>query len=1041
MSNFNDFFRNTGCKIIVDRFFETADSYNPDYKITKLNYEILDEPPYPASYYIENGLSANHKVKITYEINNDFNNPKYTEFEVPKEIDGTFIIEGAYRISTNQLGNDYDCRIKTQGSGDHKINFDYNRYFDLDNEELKIRKVNPELGIPDHPMSFKKSKIQSILDDTEKKELLKLTEKQSKKFMIKLDLDYKPEYITPKLIDECIAFGDDKIRDLIIDKTIESVSTSFMQYIFKDNNKRNFYLARRRITNYFTKYNKLQEQTTAITSLCAKFWRLGSTELQIPPGVNSVNLESFKSKIQISPSVAYNTTFSDLIDIGDTPINNNTNLQNSITVSTHVTDEGVMFDVYTKDFKKITIDYMDYLNSKVVASEYVDYETNTLKPDKNGQVEVKYRMKRKMIPVEEIDLIDLHPDYRLSTTTRRIPFVNYTDSVRISMGTSMLKQSIPIVNAQRPLVDTGNYDDLSDNMLNEKFKYPKGVVKEITPDDVIIELPGGEITKIARRTAIQSLNDVSVYTEPKVKVGDEVKENDVIVGGIEIEKDTVKSGLNTLVLFHAYEGLVNEDAVVISESYADRIASYSIIDLSVDVKNSSSLKWIAPIGTRVKSKDSVVSMYKAVKLNAVNAMIDEKLGSLIKDKEGHNISEYTVENNLIVPNNIDDAIVSDVLIQENVRPKIPKNIKKPDYSFARASKTVIDEYVKNKNRQIIYDKYPEYVASDTLDPINLENKSYKVVYTIRVRLIKYSRAVAGEKITSRYGGKGVVSKIVPDEKMPIVNGKRVEVVLNPYSTVNRKIPSVIMEVALGNCAIKIHDNVDILKKTAAGRKKIMPMINKYYDNRYKDMSVEDFINLHNNSKLEDVYNFKVGCFSKFTPQMIQEWMDELGVSTQSEVMMPETDLTDLEELKNNLSPEEYDKVIKEMSGRFIKVEKPLMCGMMTLERLYHQPMYSNKVTSDMVDNKKNEPIAGRGRYRKEGQKIGEMELAVLLSRNARSFINEFRKDVLVEQNQRFLDNLLGLGMMVVDDKGYGQGGSNLKDSLSKMKIKYRLKNS
>lgn len=202
-------------------------------------------------------------------------------------------------------------------------------------------------------MSFKKSKIQSILDDTEKKELLKLTEKQSKKFMIKLDLDYKPEYITPKLIDECIAFGDDKIRDLIIDKTIESVSTSFMQYIFKDNNKRNFYLARRRITNYFTKYNKLQEQTTAITSLCAKFWRLGSTELQIPPGVNSVNLESFKSKIQISPSVAYNTTFSDLIDIGDTPINNNTNLQNSITVSTHVTDEGVMFDVYTKDFKKI----------------------------------------------------------------------------------------------------------------------------------------------------------------------------------------------------------------------------------------------------------------------------------------------------------------------------------------------------------------------------------------------------------------------------------------------------------------------------------------------------------------------------------------------------------------------------------------------------------------------------------------------------------------------------------------------------------------
>ena len=429
---------------------------------------------------------------------------------------------------------------------------------------------------------------------------------------------------------------------------------------------------------------------------------------------------------------------------------------------------------------------MDYLNSKVVTSECVDYENKTLKPNDANQVEVKYRMKRKMISLDDIDFIDLHPDYRLSTTTRRIPFVNYTDSVRISMGTSMLKQSIPLVNAQRPLVDTGNYDDLDRNVLNEKFKYPEGVVKDITPDDIVIELPDGGITKVARRTAIQSINDVSVYTEPKVKVGDKVKEGDIITGAVGLEKDTVKAGLNTNVLFHAYHGLVNEDAVVISESYADRIASYSIIDLSIDVKTSSALKWIAPIGTRVKSKDSVVSTYKAVRLDEVNRLINEKLGSLLKDEEGHDISEYTIENNLIVPNNIDDAVVSDVLIQENIKPKIPKNVKEPDYTFSKTSQGIIDEYIKTKDRKIIYDKYPEYIASDTLDPINLDSKSYKVVYTIRVRLIKYSRAVVGEKITSRYGGKGVVSKIVPDEQMPIVNGRKIEVVLNPYSTINRK---------------------------------------------------------------------------------------------------------------------------------------------------------------------------------------------------------------------------------------------------------------
>ena len=93
--------------------------------------------------------------------------------------------------------------------------------------------------------------------------------------------------------------------------------------------------------------------------------------------------------------------------------------------------------MYTKDFKKVTIPYIDYLNSKVCASEFVDYKNNEIKPNGQGMVEVKYRMKRKMVPADEIDLVDLHPDYRLSEVMRRVPLVNFTDSVRLSMGCSI----------------------------------------------------------------------------------------------------------------------------------------------------------------------------------------------------------------------------------------------------------------------------------------------------------------------------------------------------------------------------------------------------------------------------------------------------------------------------------------------------------------------------------------------------------------------------------------------------------------------------
>ena len=749
MSNFNDYFKNTGLKRMVEKFLDGADAYNPDYKITKLDYEIVPDPGYPASYYIENDLTATFKVRISYELNNS-GELRYSEFEVPKEIDGTFIVEGAYRIATSKLGKDYECRIYKSGSGNQQVVFDYDRVYNIDKQVLNIKRIDPNLGISDKPIEIGLNDLDSYLADSTKREILRLTDRQIKKLQVKLNLDYTPEFIDKKIIDKCLELGDDRVHDFIVDKSIDSVPASFMNFLFKDDNGMNFFSARKRIRSYFIKYNKLQESLTAITSLCARFFRLGSQELQIPPGVNAINLESFKSKIQINTSVAYNTSMTDLIDIADTPINNNTNLQNSLTISCHITEDGIKFDVYDKEFNKITIDYLDYLNSKVVASEFVDYENNQIKPNDSGKIEIKYRMRREMVDKDDYDLIDLHPDYRLSSTTRRIPFVNYTDSVRISMGTSMLKQSIPLANGERPLVDTGNVDDLKENILNDTYLFDNGEVIEVNDHEVIIKNTdtGNNIT-IPRRTAIKSVNNVSVYTEPKVKVGDKVKKGDIIIGAIEIEKDTVKSGLNTNVLFHAYHGLINEDAVVVSESYADRMAHYSIIDLTLDVKNTSMIEWIVPIGTRVKFKDTIIKTLKAVRLDEVNRLASEKLGSLFKDTEGNDIFNLTIRDGLTVPNNIDDAIVSDVVVQRNDNPKIRKG-SKLDTSFSDSSKEVIDDYMKKYyDRSIIYKKYPEYIAADTLSTINMENKSFKVVYTVKIRLIEYNRLVIGDKLTSR----------------------------------------------------------------------------------------------------------------------------------------------------------------------------------------------------------------------------------------------------------------------------------------------------
>ena len=82
MSNFNEYFRNTGAKLMVDRFFKDVDKYSKS-KITKISHKIDKIPDQPASFYIENGYTATFKVLIEYELNND-GRVLMTEFECPR---------------------------------------------------------------------------------------------------------------------------------------------------------------------------------------------------------------------------------------------------------------------------------------------------------------------------------------------------------------------------------------------------------------------------------------------------------------------------------------------------------------------------------------------------------------------------------------------------------------------------------------------------------------------------------------------------------------------------------------------------------------------------------------------------------------------------------------------------------------------------------------------------------------------------------------------------------------------------------------------
>jgi hypothetical protein len=88
---------------MMDEFLDGIDSYS-DTKITKLSYKIRDDLNHPANYYLENKLTAEFRIQVEYEQDGD-GVIKEAEFAVPKEIEGAFIMDGAYRLSTATLGS------------------------------------------------------------------------------------------------------------------------------------------------------------------------------------------------------------------------------------------------------------------------------------------------------------------------------------------------------------------------------------------------------------------------------------------------------------------------------------------------------------------------------------------------------------------------------------------------------------------------------------------------------------------------------------------------------------------------------------------------------------------------------------------------------------------------------------------------------------------------------------------------------------------------------------------------------------------------
>ncbi|MGY8965031.1 MAG: DNA-directed RNA polymerase subunit beta [Flavobacteriales bacterium] len=202
-----------------------------------------------------------------------------------------------------------------------------------------------------------------------------------------------------------------------------------------------------------------------------------------------------------------------------------------------------------------------------------------------------------VVEPKQVDLMDVAPNQIASISASLIPFLEHDDANRALMGSNMMRQAVPLMRPQSPIVGTGLEQQVAKDsrvLINAEgvgtVDYVDAqkitIVYDQTEDEKLVSFESS--TKSYRLTKFLKTNQGSSITlSPIVRKGDRVKKNQVLCQGYATENGELALGRNLLVSFMPWKGYNFEDAIVISEKVVkeDIFTSIHIDEYSMDVRD------------------------------------------------------------------------------------------------------------------------------------------------------------------------------------------------------------------------------------------------------------------------------------------------------------------------------------------------------------------------------------------------------------------------------------------------------------------------
>ncbi len=287
----------------------------------------------------------------------------------------------------------------------------------------------------------------------------------------------------------------------------------------------------------------------------------------------------------------------------ESPEGPNIGLISSLCVYARIDDLGFIETPY-RDVKNGKVDLSpegcNYMSAEEEENKLVSLAN--VKMDEEGNIledRIQCRLEADfpVVTKDQVDYMDVAPNQMASVAASLIPFLEHDDAHRALMGANMMRQSVPLLRPEAPIVGTGLEERACIDSRTQYVAERSGEITYVDANEIHVRYDRTENEKFVSFAPEETIYKLPIYRRtnqsttitltPIVRKGDKVEKGQVLTGGYATENGELALGRNLMVAFMPWKGYNYEDAIVLSEEMVkwDVLTSVHVDEYLTEVRD------------------------------------------------------------------------------------------------------------------------------------------------------------------------------------------------------------------------------------------------------------------------------------------------------------------------------------------------------------------------------------------------------------------------------------------------------------------------